>query len=101
MRKELMIGKYERTLLSRRPPPEGCIGYDCEGKIIKEGDAVLVIEEDKYRAGNAKYKFCSKGQVGNATPHFSFLAGWFVTVKFDGGEPVGCVDYHLQLVNTT
>ena len=97
-RKKKMMNDYQRLQLSRQKPPEGCIGYDCDGKVIKENDLVEVLKEDDIRKNMPRYDFCSVGCRGRATKNFSFPEGWFTSVIFEGDDKVGCLDYHLRLV---
>ena len=94
-----MIDRAARSELAGKPLPPGCIGYDCEGRIIKEGNTVEVVTDDERRKRLNGYEFCSRGHRGKASRHFSFPGGWFVTVDFEGHQPVGCVDYTLRLIS--
>ena len=95
-----MITKDERQALRWAELPEGCIGYDCEGRVIKEGDTVEVVKADELREGNRRYEYCSVGHRGRAESHGSFPIGWFTMVVFENNQSVGCVDYHLRLVTS-
>ena len=90
----------DRRLLARELVPEGIIGYDCNGTYIRKDDIVEVVEEDETRKRFSEYDFCSVGKRGKASRHFTFPAGWFVTVDFGGEEKtVGCLDISLKKVS--
>jgi hypothetical protein len=94
------IEHAKRKVLSFATIPEGCIGYDCEGKVIKEGDIVEVVVAESSRERSPEFTFCGRGKRGKASKHFSFPIGWTITVDFGNGyEQVGCGDYRTRLVN--
>ena len=80
--------------------PEGWIGWDCFGEVIKSGDKVQAVEEETDRKGQSDYDFCSVGKEGKATEHSGHRdISWFVSVDFPNGgatRTVGCADYHLK-----
>jgi hypothetical protein len=94
-----MISRQTRNQLAKLDIPPDCIGFDCNGEMIHDGDKVEVIAEEKERKGNPEYKFCSCGKIGIASLHYSFPAGWVVDVKFETGQNVGCVDYNLRILH--
>lgn len=92
------IAKMERLRLSKLPMPDDCIGYDCSGQIIKEGDVVEVVVAEKERSNDPEYTFCSPGKRGIAKRHFGFPCSWCVSVTFENGSTVGCGDSLVRLV---
>ena len=59
-----MITRTERMLLSLKEPPEGIIGFDCNGKHIHEGDTVEVKKENEIRKGMIESSYCGAGKKG-------------------------------------
>ncbi|MEK7169762.1 MAG: hypothetical protein AAB767_00565 [Patescibacteria group bacterium] len=96
-----MITRTERMLLSLKEPPEGIIGFDCNGKHIHEGDTVEVKKENEIRKRyDREFSYCGAGKKGIASRHSCFPIGWTVTVKFDGENKdkiAGCTDYYLRI----
>jgi hypothetical protein len=97
-KKGKLMTEIGRKMLALKSLPPDCIGYDYDGKEIKEGDSVVVVQEDNQRKGVPGYEFCSVGKVGIASRHFMFPAGWVVLVTFDGGRLVGCTDHYVKIV---
>ena len=95
-----MITKNRREELGQQPLPEGCVGYDCEGVVIKEGDEVEVVAEEMERARHPAYMFCQIGKRGTAHKHDCFPRASLVSVAFEGNGTVWCSDCHVRLVES-
>lgn len=93
-----MITEEQRRALGNLRPPSGCVGYDCEGRHIKNGDTVEVVIEDKDRKDNPEYAFCAKDCRGTVSQRTCPAPSWFVSVRFERAT-VGCLDYHLRIVS--
>lgn len=93
-----MINELARKLLALKDMPEGCIGYDCDARVIKNGDLLEVVKENEMREGSPEYSFCGVGKRGRASMGSCFPTGWFVTVTFGCGQSAGCVDYYTRIV---
>ena len=95
------ITRNDREELNGTNRPEGWIGWDCFGEVIKSGDKVQVVEEETERKGRSDYGFCSVGRMGKAVGHSGHRTiSWCVSVCFpnDGGatQTAWCADYRLQ-----
>lgn len=81
---------------------------DADGKEIKRGAIVEVVEEEKERKGNPKYEYCSvgkQGQVAPIEPGETHNLGGIVHVEFktETGEIKGLSCWHnsIRVIETS
>ena len=72
---------------------------DIEGKQLFIDDTVEVVEEEKMRAGNPGYKFCSVGKQGKILNNGCWGTGVLVEFKTaKGPHSVGCYMRNLKKI---